>query len=326
MNVLIFHNSVLPVTKYGGSERIIWWLGKELNKMGHKVTFLTAQGTRSDFAKVLIYDPSLSLNKQIPDDIDVVHLDVKPVEPISKPYIVMIQGNHNDFETFDSNSVFVSKNHANRYQSEAYVHNGLDLNDYGRPDFTQPRTHLHFLAKAAWRVKNVRGAIELARRSNHKLALLGGTRLNIKMGFRFTPYPSISFYGMIGGEEKNKLMNASKGLLFPVLWHEPFGIAIIESLYMGCPVFGTPYGSLPELVNSEVGFLSDRKSELVAQLLEIDQFDNKKCHEYVADNFTMQHTTRGYLKYYEMVLNGKKINQVAPKAIQLEPKFLRFYE
>ena len=55
MNVLIFHNSVLPVTKYGGSERIIWWLGKELNKMGHKVTFLTAQGTRSDFAKVLIY-------------------------------------------------------------------------------------------------------------------------------------------------------------------------------------------------------------------------------------------------------------------------------
>ena len=39
-------------------------------------------------------------------------------------------------------------------------------------------------------------------------------------------------------------------------WHEPFGIALIEALYFGCPVFGTPYGSLPEIVEEGVqGFL-----------------------------------------------------------------------
>lgn len=326
MNILIFNNAILPVTKYGGIERIVWWLGKELSRQGHNVTFLAKEGTKSDFAKVLIYNPNISINQQIPDYIDVVHLDDKPTEPISKPYIIMISGNINDFEELDINAVFVSKNHANRYQSEAFAYNGLDLADYEIPTFTQKRTHLHFLAKAAWRVKNVKGAIDIARKSNNKLAVLGGTRLNIKMGFRFTPYPSIRFYGMIGGEEKNQLLNTSKGLLFPVLWHEPFGLAIIESLYMGSPIFGTPYGSLPELVIPEVGFLSNKKSELVNQISNIDIYDNKKCHEYVADNFTIKQTANSYLKYYEMVLNKQNINQTPPKLIEQTSKFLPFYE
>ena len=326
MNILIFNNGVLPVTKYGGSERIVWWLGKELSRKGHKITFLTREGTKSDFAKVLVYNPAIAINKQIPDYIDVVHLDHKPSEPISKPYIVMIQGNINGFDDLDINTVFVSRNHANRYQSEAFVYNGLDFADYGKPSFTQNRTHLHFLAKAAWRIKNVKGAINIARASNNKLAVLGGTRLNIKMGFRFTPYPSIKFYGMIGGEEKNQILNSSQGLLFPVLWHEPFGIAIIESLYMGCPVFGTPYGSLPELIIPEVGFLSNKKSELVSRLSAVGEYDNKVCHEYITDNFTIEQTAKNYLKCYEMALNKENINKIPPKLKEEAPKFLPFYE
>ena len=51
-------------------------------------------------------------------------------------------------------------------------------------------------------------------------------------------------------------------MIFPVRWHEPFGLAIVESLYFGCPVFGTPYGSLPEIVAPDVGVLSARASDL----------------------------------------------------------------
>lgn len=326
MNILIMSNSVLPVSKYGGTERILWWLGQELNKSGHKITYLAPAGTQCNFGRVIIYKPDVSLEKQIPADIDILHLFEKPQEPLSKPYIVMIQGNRNDFDDFDINTIFVSENHAARYQSSAFVYNGLQLNDYGKPSFTNQRTHLHFLAKAAWRIKNVKGAIDIARKTNNKLAVLGGYRLNIKMGFRFTPYPSIRFYGMIGGEEKNHLLNTSKGLLFPVLWDEPFGIALIESLYLGCPVFGTPYGSLPELITNEVGFLSDKKSELIKQVADIGRFSNKKCSEYVADNFTIQHTTKKYLKYYEMVLNKQNINAFPPKLKEATPKFLPFYE
>ena len=67
---------------------------------------------------------------------------------------------------------------------------------------------------------------------------------------------------MVGGTQKTGLLNASRGLIFPVRWHEPFGLAVIESLYFGCPVFSTPYGALPELVPVHCGVLSDQASVL----------------------------------------------------------------
>ncbi|MFC0185884.1 Glycosyl transferases group 1 [Pseudarcicella hirudinis] len=326
MNILICQNSVLPALKYGGTERLIWWLGKQLSQMGHKVSFLAAKGSTCPFAEVLEFQENVSIDEQIPDYIDVVHLNNEPDQPLKKPYIVTIHGNRNNFEEFDLNSVFVSKNHANRYQSEAFVYNGIDLDEYRISDFNKKRTHTHFLAKAAWRLKNVKGAIELAKRSHNKLVVLGGTRLNFKMGFRFTPDLHVRFYGMVGGDQKLNLLSTSKALIFPVLWHEPFGLAIIESLVTGSAVFGTPYGSLPELVPEEVGFLSNSKAELVNQLMDLDRFKPEICREYASDNFSINQTAMAYLSCYEKVLNGRTINSKPPKALEISPGFLGLHE
>ncbi len=126
-------------------------------------------------------------------------------------------------------------------------------------------------------------------------------------------------------KQKNRLLDASKGFLFPVRWHEPFGIAIIESLYFGCPVFATPYGSLPEIVTEEFGFLSNKSSELIDAIRNIDQFNAKKCYQYVLDHFTNVQMTNEYIKLYEKVLNGESLNQQHPKLInQQTQKFLDF--
>ena len=109
--------------------------------------------------------------------------------------------------------------------------------------------------------------------------------MNLKMGIRITLDPRIRFAGMVGGEQKNQLINGSLAPLFPVRWNESFGLAVVESLYFGCPVVGTPYGSLPELVTPEFGFLSNKKSELVEALSHVEEYDRKKCHEYICDNF-----------------------------------------
>ena len=134
------------------------------------------------------------------------------------------------------------------------MHNGLDWNDYSTPELMKSRNYFHFLGNAAWRVKNVSGAINVIKKTKtQRLKVLGGVRFNFKMGMRFTFSTKVGFEGMVGGQTKFDLLNGSKGLIFPVKWHEPFGLAIIESLYFGCPVFGTPYGSLPELVTSDFG-------------------------------------------------------------------------
>jgi glycosyltransferase involved in cell wall biosynthesis len=130
---------------------------------------------------------------------------------------------------------------------------------------------------------------------------------------------------MQGGTEKNKIIKYSKGLIFPVRWHEPFGLALIESLYFGCPVFGTPYGSLPEIIIPEVGFLTTTASGLADAVVQVNDFNRKTCHEYVMENFTHIHMMTSYLRLYQKVLNGEKLNIKAPilQSIQ-QDKFLPF--
>lgn len=322
MNILIVNNTPIPATKYGGTERIIWWLGRELNRLGHQVTYLVAAGSTCPFARVLIYDPSVDMNAQVPDDIDVVHFQFQVQGFTKKPYIVTVHNNPGGVQ-LDFNSVFVSANHAQRHGSSVFVHNAIDKADYQIPDLNNKRTHTHFLAKAAWRVKNVKGAIDVATISSNKLVVLGGTRLNLKMGLRFTPNLNVRFKGMVGDEAKSVVMNSSKALLFPVLWHEPFGIAIVESLYFGCPVFGTPYGSLPELVPAGAGLLSASKTELATGLKNIDSFSKQYCHQYAADNFNIAKMAAGYLSLYERVLNGQNLNPAKPELINRDqPKYL----
>jgi len=320
MNILIVSHSTIPAILYGGIERIIWWLGKELNKQGHNVTYLVNKGSVCPFGRVIFRDNSVSLESQVPEEIDIVHFHYLITGFNKRPYIVTIHGNSNQAE-FPINSVFVSKDHAKRYNAEAYVYNGIDPEEYGLPDFNIKRKYFHFLGKAAWRIKNVKGAINVASAANEKLVVIGGSRLNIKMGFRFTPNLNVSFKGMLGGEKKNAYIRASMGLIFPVKWHEPFGIALIESLYFGCPVFGTPYGSLPEIVTEEMGVLSNSASVLADALKTAGDFDRKKCYQHVCDLFLSDSMANQYIKPYEKVLSGLDLNSGTPVFVQSQ-KFL----
>jgi glycosyltransferase involved in cell wall biosynthesis len=327
LHILLFSNGKIPTPKYGGISRVIWHLGKELSKMGHHITYLVDKGSSCDFARVLPFEPGASLAKQIPEDVDLVHAQMQIPEALPRPHMITMHGNTKEEEAFDLNTTFVSRDHAARFGSEVYVYNGLGLEDYGKAQMDMPRNYLHFLGKAAWQVKNLKGSIHIARAAGLPLRVLGGKRVNLKMGIRITLDPRIRFEGMVGGEQKNRLINGSKALLFPVRWKEPFGLAVVESLYFGCPVFGTPYGSLPELVTPEFGFLSNKKSELVDALSHVEAYDRRKCHEYIADNFTSVHMARNYLKLYEKVLNGETLNPRPPRLIQTDPPgFLPWHE
>ena len=323
MHVCIVFNKVIPVEKYGGIQRVVWWLGKELHRQGHEVTFLVGKGSTCPYGRVLFFDPEKKLNEQIPEDVDVVHSYIPIAESLSKPYLIHMESNTKAAE-YDINTVFVSKSHAERHNATCFVHNGLDPDDYGKPGFKK-KDYLHFLGKAAWRVKNIKGAIEVAQKSRHHLHVMGGSRINFHMGFRLTLDPRIHFHGMIGGERKNNIMNESSGLLFPVIWHEPFGIAITESMYYGCPVFATPYGSLPEIVDKESGFLTADKQALIDHLKESKNYDYQKIHERTMEYFSIGPMVNSFLKLYEKVMNNEKLNASKPYFEEgKEPKFLPF--
>jgi glycosyltransferase involved in cell wall biosynthesis len=315
LHVVIVYPGVIPVYRYGGTGRDIWYEGKELTRMGHRVTYLTGAGSRCPFAEVLPYHPDQPIDVQLPDGADVVHFHFTPREPVSKPYMVTLHGNPAYGEAIDINTVFVSRDHARRHGSDMYVYNGMDWDDYGDTNLSEARRHFHFLANAAWRVKNLKGAIAVSRIAEERLIVLGGYRLNFRMGFRMTFDRHVSFRGFVGGEEKFGPMRQSKGLIFPVLWPEPMGLAVIESLYFGAPVFGTPYGSLPELVPEEVGFLTNSASSLAGAIQEAALYKPDICHQYAADCFNSRTMTEHYVALFEKVIGGETLNKIRPAAI-----------
>ncbi|CAM3468645.1 glycosyltransferase [Paracidovorax anthurii] len=320
MHVLLVNNSPIPVYGYGGTERVIWDLGQTLVRLGHRVSYLVPEGSTCDFGRVLPIRPDAPWEPQIPDDVDITHFQFNPRAEIAKPYLVTEHGNARKPKPLPRNTVFLSRDHAQRYGSTEYVHNGLLWESYGGVDFARPRSHYHFLGKAAWRVKNVSGAIRVAKLAGVELDVLGGDRINFRRGFRWTLSRRIHFFGMVGGTQKTDLLGASRGLIFPVRWHEPFGLAVIESLYFGCPVFSTPYGALPELVPGDCGVLADNAPAL-AEAVRANRFDPRACHDHVVRHFGAERMARDYLRMYERVLAGETINAQAP-VIQGEARSL----
>lgn len=316
LHILIFCPAKIPAHHYGGTERILFDLGKALHQKGYKITYLVKSGSYCDFAEIIIYNPTINFNKQIPASVDFVHCHDIPNQTPEKPYLVTIHGNPGYGIQLDEQCIFISKNHAERYNSSSFVHNGLDWTNYPDPDLNEKKTHFHFLANASWKVKNVRGAIKITKMANEKLEVLGGNRLNFKMGWRLTLDTHVKFKGMVNNSQKASSLNNSKGLIFPVLWHEPFGLAVIESLYFGCPVFATPFGSLPEIVTKETGFLSASINDLSEAVKHAKDFDSQICKQHAITHFSSEVMAENYISYYQRVLNGEILNPHKPSLLE----------
>ena len=325
MKIAIIHKATLPVTKYGGTERVVWDLAEELHKQNHEITFVVNGDSEIPFGKKIAIESITDIRKDLPKDIDVLHFHsgFEGMEDLQTPFIFTLHGNIPFGFQLSKNTVFISKNQCDRYGGDNFVYNGLNWENYQKPNLENQRSHFHFLGKGAWRLKNLQGAIDIVKNApKEKLFVMGGKRFNINMGIRLTFTPKAKFFGMVDNNQKSQIMNTSKGLIFPVLWNEPFGLAIIESLYFGCPVFGTPYGALPEIITKEYGFLSNSREKLTEAIKNWKNFDKNTAHQYALENFSAKVMANNYIKMYEKVMNGETINAQNPTLKIEEPKFL----
>src|SRR5438046_3833645 len=79
MHIAIASHHRLPVTGYGGTERVVVALVRGLVALGHRVTLIAATGTRVPEAHVVetppkrLRDPTIDLVTLCPADTDVLH-------------------------------------------------------------------------------------------------------------------------------------------------------------------------------------------------------------------------------------------------------------
>lgn len=305
MHITFIHDAVIPPLAYGGTERIIYWLADVLVQRGHRVSIVARKGSRLNGAQIIPLENAQNgdAHSLIPRDTDVVHLWGTPSAAPPYPFLVTIEGNGRPGETFHRNTVFISKRHAENHLANVFVYNGIDLTFCRSESKREP--YLAFLAKASWKVKNLEGAIAVAKRIGLPLKVMGSRNypLNIQRLSRYFS-KQVHFVGMVGDAEKIEILSRAQALVFPVRWHEPFGIAITEALACGCPVLGTPYGSLPEIITEDVGILSDNADELARGFLNrfaTSKFDRELCIRRVKTFFSADQMADRYLELYLQV-------------------------
>ena len=340
MHITLYHDALIPPPRYGGTERVVYQLARALVSLGHRVTLIAQKGSLIPGVEMIscsdLAGPE-DWQKKIPAKTDLLHLWNTPKILPPFPFLVTIEGNGQPGEQFHPNTVFVSKKHAENHGSTHFVYNGIDVSEYPCDEIREP--FLVFLAKANWKVKNLKGAIQIAKAAGLPLKVMGNRNWplglqrirphllratsKLSSSFKKSESFSVQYLGMLGDIEKAQILRKARALLFPVRWHEPFGLALTEALASGCPVYGTPYGSLPEIVSSQVGFLDTDPLKLAEKIIS-QKISPETCRKHVLENFTHLEMAQSYLRYYHQILSdgtlgGSSQNQA--QTPEWKPKF-----
>ena len=304
----------VPVELYGGSQRVVHWQAKAQAALGHRVSLLAPAGSQCPGVEVIGVPPGVPFGRYIPADADVANLHGVSDAEVTIPYAITTQGNSPAELAFRPNKIWVSRNHAARAGGTAFVYNGVDPDEfiYGE----RKDDYILFLSKVSRKAKGIDTALRLARRLGFKLVVAGGTRFDLRKtgGLIDSLRADAHFVGEVGGRRKAELIAGARALLFPIRWHEPFGIVVAEALISGTPVITTPMGAMPELITPEVGALCDTEDAMADAIRHLDDFAPAACRRHALEHFTAEVCARKYLGYYERLVAGQPLEpDTAPR-------------
>lgn len=284
----------------------------------------------------LIKIAEAKLFQRIIDDqqqFDIIHTQIEPIvasydddnylNKIVKPVVVTFHNQTHIDENIDYykshkklhrlNYVFISHDQSAPLAFlplQTVIYNGINLG--GLTFNTTPNPdQLAFVGRITPE-KGVSQAIAIAKMANKKLLIAAAIDHSQQDYYENQIKPlldgqQIVYLGEISNERKNELLGTSEALLFPIRWHEPFGLVITEAMATGTPVIATDIGSVVEIVEEgKTGFTVsdiDNIQSYVDKIKEINVIDRKYCRQVVENKFTEDIMVSNYLKYYESILN-----------------------
>ncbi|PKW20272.1 glycosyltransferase family 4 protein [Flavobacterium lindanitolerans] len=86
-------------------------------------------------------------------------------------------------------------------------------------------------------------------------------------------FAGVSFLGKIPNDELPQYYQAADAYLFPTLWHEGFGLSLIEALHCGCYSIASALGGVPEVLQyGNLGRLIENPHFIAEWVDAIDEF------------------------------------------------------
>ena len=136
MHVALYIRDRLPVTKYGGTQRVAVYLARGLADAGHRVTLLAHAGTRVREASVVELPPAPDgmpppdLRQWMPNGLDLLMAYSPVAATLDVPWIRSLHGNRKPGTVNAPNTLYLSRDHATRHGGRAFVYNGIDLAEF----------------------------------------------------------------------------------------------------------------------------------------------------------------------------------------------------
>jgi len=324
----------VPPKLYGGTERIVACLADELVSLGHDVT-LFASGDSHTRAKLEPGWPhALRLDPQMRDylaphiimletlarrarEFDIIHLHIDYLgypllRQVGVPFISTLHGRLDLPELRAIYAAFpdvpvVSISNAQRQQLPEANYVGTIHHGLSTLHLTPGRGAGGYLAFI--------GRISPEKAPDAAIRIAGVAGMRIKIAAKvdkadqayfeeiiqpLLSLPHVEFIGEIRESQKSAFLGNAAGLLFPIAWPEPFGLAMIEAMACGTPVIAMRRGSVPEVIEDGVsGFIVDTEDEAIEAIGRLPQLDRNRVRRSFEARFTGRRMATDYVRLYE---------------------------
>ncbi|MBI3929892.1 MAG: glycosyltransferase family 4 protein [Armatimonadetes bacterium] len=330
------HESI-PPKAYGGIERVVAYLTRDLQAMGHDVTVFASGDSRIEAPLVPITETSvrasggprdpnalhvLAVEKSVDlaHAFDILHFHLEWVHlPVLRrcPWIRHVTTIHGPLDRPDLRSLYdefdeaplVSISNSQRRPCPDCNWVGNVYNGIPAPArfSAEPGNYLVFLGRFSPE-KGFEDAVEIARRSGWPL------KVAAKVDDAHPDYyeevvrpllqdPLVECLGEADEEQKFDLLRGARALVFPICWQEPFGLVMTEAMSVGTPVIAYPEGSVPEIVRpGHTGFVVRGVDEAAAAVARVREIDRRECRREFEERFSARAMTESYLEVYRRLL------------------------
>ena len=329
----------VPPKGYGGTERVVDGLTRELVRCGHDVTLFASADSRTTARLVPCAPRALRLSEiaaqgiayttgqlgrvsRMAREFDLIHshidyLGFPCARLLSIPVVTTLHGRLdlpellNVFREFPEAPV-ISISNAQRCPLPnanwvGTVYNGIDLS--------------HFtLREAGGRYLAFLGRISPEKGPDRAIAIARAVGMPLRIAAKVDPVdrayfaevveplladPLVDYIGEIGEKDKDEFLGDAYAYLFPIDWPEPFGITMIEALACGTPVIALGRGSVPEvLVDGTTGYICETVDEMIAAVAKIPLIDRRACRAHVTGRFSVDIMAAGYQAIYADLLGA----------------------
>lgn len=328
----------VPPPGYSGTERVVGALAQGLHDRGHAVTLfapgdsqvpyelvpsvpqsLWRSGHRGDASSYI--EGTVAMAWEMAPRFDIIHSHLDTAgftlaRHCGTPVLTTLHrrldtgGAAELIDSFPDVPLVSISDSQRRWNPEANwvatIHHGLDFSQTPMKD--EAGDYLLLVGRIAPE-KGVAEAIEVARRSGHRLVIAAKVYdAREEKLFKGLVQPAIDdgtvdWRGEVDATQRDELMAGAFATLMLGAWPEPFGLVAIESMATGTPVIARRAGANTETVqHGSSGFLVDDIDEALLAVSKVPRLDRRRVAAYARGRFSTERMVWLYEQAYASVM------------------------